>query len=336
MGLSVPRPDPSAPPNFGSDLTYKIKTHVDVSYAADSGGNIVPGSQSSVVTSRTGDTHLPEFLLNFMQATQTDYGIYGVSLPDLSYQETDANTHTGDPTAVANPLQSGYAPGRAYMPHYGAATIDSTGQCVGTAAITGGTIGYRPLDNQTVTDTKVNAWYQQLVAANAAGRLPKEVADTAGDMYSMFFRGVGAWPSPNGSLFNVAPPIWHNIKMAFCANGTIKSTQLVPNADDGNATAPVYQSYMPDLYLYLDGRMVSDAGHTSSSPVQGGNFVNFSNIPGLNPANNAYDYCDVSQRGNGGNPWNVSVPPLTTGDPRPRFVRYCDDPTSWFDETYAP
>lgn len=95
---------------------------------------------------------------------------------------------------------------------------------------------------------------------------------------------------------------------------------------------------MPDLYLYLDGTMVDQIGKPASGPVQKGNFINFSNIPRLGgDAGTAYDYCNIDQRGNGGNPWNVSVPPLGRNEAgtRPNSVRYCDD-MSYFEDTSSP
>ncbi|MFJ3979248.1 hypothetical protein [Streptomyces sp. NPDC090021] len=81
---------------------------------------------------------------------------------------------------------------------------------------------------------------------------------------------------------------------------------------NGDANPPngiVYQSYMPDLYVYVDGKMTDNLGRPSSSRVQAGSWVNFSNIPGVNSdKGNAYGKCDVTIRRNGGNPWNVGIP----------------------------
>ncbi|MBM9504146.1 golvesin C-terminal-like domain-containing protein [Actinacidiphila acididurans] len=334
MQFSVPRPDLSKTPdqNYAADTSYKQKTHIDVTYAVDANGNVFSGSQSAVVTSRTGTTELPDWLVAFVAGVQTDYGI---PIPDLSYDEVDANTYTGDPTHVPNPLVTGTAPGQAYMPHVSAPQVDSTGKCVAVKSISGGSIGYRPLDTQSGrTDANFSAWVGQIRNAVNAGRMPPQMATTATDFYNMFFRG---WGDTNGSLFNGAPPIWQQVDMAFCSDGTVKSTQTVPNGDDSPENSLVAQSYMPNLYLYLDGKMVDQTGHPTTKPVQTGDFVNFSNIPGVNSdAGNAYDNCNITERGNGGNPWNIGPPaPGTSQNATPRHLIYCDD-LSWYDDTYAP
>jgi len=47
-----------------------------------------------------------------------------------------------------------------------------------------------------------------------------------------------------------------------------------------------------------------------------------------------FSFCDVAARGNGGNPWNISVPPAITPT-EPHYVRYCDDKVTFMD-TYSP
>lgn len=334
MRFAVPRPDLSKTPdqNYAADTSYKIKTHIDVTYAVDSSGNVFNGSQSATVTSRTGTTELPDWLTGFVAGVQADYGI---PIPDLSYDETDANAYTGDPTHVPNPLVTGTTPGEAYMPHVSAPQVDSTGKCVAVKAISGGSIGYRPLDTQTSrTDANFSAWVAQIQSAVNAGQMPPQMATTATDFYNMFFRG---WGDTEGSLFNGAPPIWQQVAMAFCSDGTVKSVQSVPNSDDNPQNSLVAQSYMPNLYLYLDGKLVDQNGHPTTGPVQTGDFVNFSNIPGVNSdGGNAYDNCNIAQRGNGGNPWNIGPPaPGVSQNADPRHLIYCDDLT-WYDDTYAP
>ncbi|SEN19961.1 hypothetical protein SAMN05216267_1002256 [Actinacidiphila rubida] len=334
MQFSVPRPDLTKTPdqNYAADTSYKIKTHVDVTYAVDSQGNVFNGSQSAAVTSRTGTTELPDWLTGFVAGVQADYGI---PIPDLSYDEVNANAYTGDPTHVPNPLVTGTTPGEAYMPHVSGPQVDSTGKCVAVKAISGGSIGYRPLDTQSgKTDANFSAWVAQIQSAVNAGQMPPQMATTATDFSNMFFRG---WGDTEGSLFNGAPPIWQQVTTAFCSDGTVESTQTVPNGDDSPQNSLVAQSYMPSLYLYLDGKLVDQSGHPTTGPVQTGDFVNFSNVPGANSdAGNAYDNCNIVQRGNGGNPWNIGPPaPGVSQNANPRHLIYCDD-LSWYDDTYAP
>jgi hypothetical protein len=260
------------------------------------------------------------------QATVADYGKLGVALPDLSFDATDPNVY-GTQESVLNPLTSGVTPGEAYIPGTRAATIDSGGTCVDVKSISGGSIGYRLLDAQPSTDENMSAWVSQLGSLASSGKVPQEVADTAGDIYSTFFR---AWNGGiEGSLYNFAPPIWQNLSMAFCADGSVKSTQASADSDDTPQTGLVYQSYMPDLYLYLDGHMVDQAGQPTSKPVQYGNFKNFSNIPGVTATKGqAYGICSIDDRGNAGNPWDIEVPPTTSTGWVPKTAIYCDDLTA--------
>jgi hypothetical protein len=134
-------------------------------------------------SARTSDTAIAPFVKNFVNATVSDYGSLGVTLPDLSFTAQDANEY-GDSVYIADPLTTGTTPGRAYEPKQSAIAIDSTGRCVDTRIVSGGAIGYRMLDAQPGTDAKVSAWVNQLKALASAGKVPVEVADTAGDIYS--------------------------------------------------------------------------------------------------------------------------------------------------------
>lgn len=97
--------------------------------------------------------------------------------------------------------------------------------------ISGGSIGYRPLLAAGSTDAQVSQWVTSLKAMATAGRIPQQVADTAGDIYAMFFKAPFSTTDLSGSLFNVAPPIWQQVNMAFCADGTVKSIEAIPNSD---------------------------------------------------------------------------------------------------------
>jgi hypothetical protein len=330
MDFANARPNPTVAPSteFASDTSYKIKTHIDVWWVVGPSGSIVPGSQRAVVTNRTGTTSLPDWMRNFMNAVQSDYGI---SVPNLAYRELNANAYTGDSTSVANPLATGTTPGEAYLPHVNPTTIDPTGKCVIVHATSGGTIGYRALDDQTgATDANVNAWGNQIQADATAGSLPQQVADTAGDLYSMFFRGWSA--GGQGSLFTHAAPIWQELHLEFCANGTVVSQQATVDTDDTPIYGLVYQSYMPDLYLYYDGKMINQTGAAATSPVQIGNFSDFTVLPVTSGSGSAYGVCNIPNEGNAGNPWGVGVPvPGVSENFVPRSVTFCDDGTAYTD-----
>ncbi|WP_327287438.1 golvesin C-terminal-like domain-containing protein [Streptomyces sp. NBC_01198] len=311
LGFSNPAPPQTIDPfhSFTDDHSYKIKTHIDAQWVTGPDGKIVTGTPNVTYTPRTGDTDIAPFVKNFIQATVSDYGSLGVTLPDLSFTATDPNVY-GSTESVPNPLSTGITPGKAYIPKQNDAATDSSGRCVDTKIVSGGSIGYRMLNGQSTTDAHLNAWVNKLKDLSSAGKVPREVADTAGDIFSTFFRSG----LTNGSLFNMAPPIWQNAAIAFCVGGTVNQIQTAPDTDDDPEYGLVYQSHMPDLYLYLDGHMVNESGAAASGPVQRGDFDNFST--------GGYGGCQSVGRGNGGNPWDISLDSST--DTRPGGSGYCD------------
>ena len=109
LAFKNPTPGPTTlgPSSYSGDGSYKIKTHIEVSFVVKASGTaIVPGSEQVITTVRTGDTHLPAFVSGFMNAMQQDYGI---KPPNLQYDEMDANSFTGDTTPV-DPLGTGDCP----------------------------------------------------------------------------------------------------------------------------------------------------------------------------------------------------------------------------------
>jgi hypothetical protein len=158
LGSANAAPNPSVAPAtaFNSDSSYKIRTHIDVWWVLDSSGNLVPGSERQDVATRTGTTEIPDWVRNFAAALQTDYGI---TVPNLGYSEFNANAYSGDSTAVANPRTTGLAPEEAYLPHTSPLTVNpANGSCLIVHTESGGTIGYRPLDDLTsVTDVNMSA-----------------------------------------------------------------------------------------------------------------------------------------------------------------------------------
>ncbi|MEV5508239.1 hypothetical protein [Streptomyces orinoci] len=335
MGYAVPRPGDTIDPDnsFTDDTKHKIKTHIDAAYLIGDDGKVVPGSEDVSVRARTGSTHLPGFMLTFMKALQQDYGI---APPNLAYDEMDANVYSGNRTHVDG-LANGSTPGQAYIPNVTGPRITPGGDCLETRSISGGTIGYRPLVAQKSVQDSAAAWSKAVKAAADSGHMPQEVATLAGDIKSMFFNppnALGGSLGVDGSLFNAAPPIWQNVSLAFCANGKLKSTQTASNSDSNPSDGLVYQSYMPDLYLFEDGKAIDNAGNPSSGPVRKGDFRKFSGLPDGGP--NAYDKCDTAARGSGGNPWNITaIPLLADPNERPKFGQYCDN-KQFYDRTYTP
>ncbi|MGW2479579.1 golvesin C-terminal-like domain-containing protein [Streptomyces sp. NPDC001571] len=326
LGFAIPAPPATIDEHtFDDDRSYKIRTHIDTSYVVGPDGKIIPGSEELKDSGRTGNTEIAPFARDFIQATVKDYGSLGVTLPDLSFDAKDGNV-TGQTTHVANPLETGVTPGQAYRSGQQPTAIDSTGTCLTTKYVSGGSIGYRPLDEAPNTDAQVSAWVGKLKSLADQRSIPAEVADTAGDIYSLFFRkpALDSGGNPQGSLFNMAPPIWQNVSMGFCAGGTVKSTAAA-NIDDTPATGLVYQSYMPNLYLYLDGHMVDQNGRPANGPVQRGDFRSFSNLPLGDDHHTGYGSCGTEVKGNGGNPWSLKAVPSGFPGGTPSIPMFCDD-----------
>ncbi len=326
MGMSNQRPDPAQPASVAlkSDNSYKIKSDIDVSFVADGSGKIIPGSEGASYRVRVGNAHLPYFVTNIMKAIEADYGI---AKPDIDYTTQDAleygNVHT------AHPYADGDTPGQAYFPHFRGARLNSDNTCVDFRAVGGGVHGYRAMIAHKNINDNVKAWVDEIKANNETNYA---VRNFAGDIYSMFFKNSGD-NNVFGSMIGNAPPIWQDVAAAFCADGSVKPTHQQANKDAVPPNGIVFQSYMPDLYLYIDDKMTDNLGRPSNGRISGGDWTDFSNLPFTAPFGNAFGPCDVPHRGSGGNPWNVSPPVPIVGDGpgnRPSNVIHCDEPATEF------
>ncbi|WP_052229868.1 hypothetical protein [Streptomyces sp. CT34] len=323
MAMANPRPNPSVDPRkaFASKHDYKLKTHLDVNFVADDDGKIIDGSQEIKTNQLVGDAHIAPFVREFMHAVQKDYGI---APPDVRFDEIDANVHSGRKTKV-DPIGTGNVPGQAYISNARAPEIIENGRCVDARSVMGGVHGFRAMIAEPSVDKNVSAWVDKL---KGDSRVPAEVSRMAGDIYSMFFRYRGL-SNVAGSQIGNAPPIWQNISMAFCADGSVRSTQKADGVDTAPKRALVYSSFMPDLWLYLDGKVVDNEGRPAKGPVHRGDWKNFSNVPEVGPVGrNAFGVCDIATRGRGGNPWAMKPPVPGIGDPpskRPGAGIYCDN-----------
>jgi hypothetical protein len=295
------RPTSDARPAwFDDDNRYKIKIKSTVSFVADPAGKVVPGSEAAHYENRTGNTHLPAFFLELVNALRQDYGI---AAPDLRYTMPDLNAHDGV-WRTADPLVTGALPGRSYKNVGMAPTMfdpdpeaGNGSECVRTVNTAGGTIGYRPMLSQSGPTGAVRDW-QNRVANNPA--VPTEVKTLSADLLGMFF-STGAVPGADASIFTQSPPIWQELNFAACSDGTVRRS---------GALAPVLTaSYMPDQYLYHNGKAVDRDGRYSGSaaPVMKGDFLTFSQLPAAG-IENAYDDCGADRKERYGNPWKVSVP----------------------------
>ncbi|MFE7510295.1 hypothetical protein ACFU8I_03565 [Streptomyces sp. NPDC057540] len=336
MAMANPRPNPylSASWAFRDPNSYKIKSEVEVVYTVDhTTGKIITVSSSHDV--RIGNAHLPSFVTDFLKAVETDYGI---AKPDIDYLTKDALAYGKD--QVAHPYTDGDTPGQAYLPHFRAAQVHPDGKCLSVRAVGGGVHGYRPMIAHKYINDNVKAWVDQVKASDATNYTVRALA---GDIYSMFFKNDGS-NNAFGSMLGNAPPIWQDLAAQFCTDGSVKQFHSAPNTDRNPAWGLVYQSYMPDLYVYVDdfmtdneGRWTDKEGRRSISKVQAGDWRNFSNLPvGYG---HAYGSCNTTVRGSGGNPWGIAPPIPYVGDgpgERPTEVRHCDLPGAIFNTTMTP
>ncbi|WP_375603559.1 Tat pathway signal protein [Streptomyces sp. JHA26] len=334
MAMSNQRPDTSEPASeaFKDPNSYKIKSDVHVTFVVGEDGKIVEGSVGSDYRARVGNAHLPTFVTKIMKTIEADYGI---PAPDIDYTTQDALEY-GD-VRSSRPYADGDTPGQAYFPHFRGARLDDAKECVDFRAVGGGVHGYRAMIGHKYINDNVKAWVDEI---NSNLETNYAVKNFAGDVYSMFFKNSGSWNSNMwGSMIGNAPPIWHDISAAFCADGSVKPTHREENGDANPSNGMVYQSYMPDLYVYVDDHMTDNLGRPSSHKVSGGDWRNFSNFPATAPNGNAYGTCESYIRGSGGNPWGVDAPVPVFGDEpgnRPDWVVHCDEPENRFTVNLTP
>ncbi|MCP3754327.1 hypothetical protein [Streptomyces sp. TBY4] len=323
MGYANARPPAEIDPHssFMSDGSYKIKTHIEARYIVDPTGKIIPGTEQADVTTRTGDTHIAPFVLKMMNAIEEDYG---VPAPNLAHASIDANSWKDGASVLVTPNETGKTPGREYLPNVTAPRIVADGRCVESRSVSGGTIGYRPMVANDSVKNETVQWVERTERLAATGYLPESVRKTVGDIYSTFFKVWGPGGT-FGTLFNAAPPIWQNVSVAFCADGSVVPTARADTPSTDPHLGIVTQSWMPDLYLYLNGKAIDNAGRPTTGPASRGNFRNFSELPLSDP--HPYGFCDIGERGNSGNPWQIDA--VEGGDPTPSSGMYCDTQTRY-------
>lgn len=283
------------PASFDDDSRYKIRSKMTVSFVAGSDGKVIDGSEWAEYTNRTADTHLPQFVRDFIAAVKSDYG---VAVPDLRYSMVDANLHNGHTTKV-DPLSNGVLPGRAYAYAGIAPTVAGTAgtsgsgnTCVAANYVSGGSIGYRTMLASDGPAEAMTTW------ADALGhnvKIPSSVALLGSDIRDMFFRNGDI--IVNASSFAHAPPIWQELSANFCSDGTIHKA-------DGRDY--LRASFMPDQYLYRNGVAMTLNGTTTTStaPVMTGDFGSFSHADITSLDFPAYHLCSTIS-GRKGNPWSI-------------------------------
>ncbi|WP_228988825.1 hypothetical protein [Streptomyces sp. DH8] len=296
------RPGPTKPSYFDTDdSTYKIKSKVKVSYVAAGDGTVIEGSEDVDYDSRTADTYLPNFVMDSFKAIQKDYGI---APPNLNYSTGDLNEHDGR-TTTTDTNTTGITPGRAYAPVGKKPEITDTkgypasganAKCVSAAYTSGGSIGYRPMLGVSGVEAEVNAWRAR---ANVSGTVvPQAVRTLMSEIYNAFFKS-----GLTGSIFNQSPPIWQELNFISCSDGTIRKRR-----SENTGSAILRSSFMPNQYLYRNGRSMALDGSDVSSfePVVNGDFKGFSRVATLDGSDTPYGYRGQTS-GRGGNPRGIDL-----------------------------
>nr|BFE74623.1 hypothetical protein GCM10020092_079240 [Actinoplanes digitatis] len=281
-----------------NDDSYKLRSGMRITYVVGPDGKIVDGSADIDYHQRTADTHLPKFVMEYLRAVQSDYGI---ALPDLTYTTTNLRQYDHMYT-TAHPQLDGRAPGRSYRfagwkPIVTDATgvpVQTGGRCVVGLFSSGGVIGFRPMIGTRTPSTAMEAYHQRL--ANDAA-VPDNVATVAGEIYNMFFKwGI------DGSMFGAGPPIWQELYVRACTDGTTETIQ--PGNSGSNAKPMVQYSFMPSQYLYRNGKAMGPAGGAwpDASPINRGDFNSFTRMPGAPGGGNPFGQCNVGSPTSGGQP----------------------------------
>lgn len=301
---------------LGDPDNYKLHNRVRVFYRKTATG-IDPASVAVSFVPIAGYAKVPPFILRMVEAVEQDYGI---DPPDMTYTAENLGTYSHRDSTV-DPFAAGDVPGRAF--NFWSTTSVTSG-CISVRAVGGGTNGWKPMLNEGAVAGRFEAWKDQVGLAADSGRLPASVYDAADKVFKYFFSAqysVGP-PDPRpeyeGAPARWAPPIWIQQNFKICADD-----RLSPPA----AGEPIaYESYMPDLYVYVDGRPVNAIGGpmTGPAPIEAGDFEMFSNDPNaLSDPPSGFGICDVFTTDyRSGNPWNMGIfDKETRGD----NVGACDD-----------
>ncbi|UJW29827.1 hypothetical protein L3Q67_31985 [Saccharothrix sp. AJ9571] len=307
------------PASFDDVNRLKIRTKATISFVTGDDARIIPGTEFAEYEHRTGNSHLPPFLVELFGSLEQDYGI---TRPDLSYRMVDLHVHDGA-WRSADPSRDGKLPGRAYaegrrapeLTDASGAAAPNNASCVRAQTTGGGSTGYRPILSQSGPVNAATAWRDRI---KGDGRLPTALKDLADDVWELFFN-AGAMSGVSAAMFNDAPPIWQELNFLACVDGTVRKL---------DAWTPILRaSWMPDNYLYHRGLAINrDGARTgSAAPVLRGDWFNFTKFPGTAP-DTAYGPCrGIGQHERAGNPWEIT--PVVPTDPgaNPPFARFCSN-----------
>lgn len=304
MHFANDRPPSELDSSYLDDLgRFKQHTSLTVDYEVANGAVDI-STVSVSERHRAGATSLPPFLLDFMRALAIDYGI---AVPDMTYSVQNLTVYTHR-NSSAKPHLDGILPGRAFRSH--STSAEKSGDCMAIEAVSGSIIGWKPMLNEGGIEGEIEIWKGDVEDLADSGVLPQAVARAADEFFKVLFSSQWQWNAQYvGSPFRWAPPIWLELSLRVCADGTVRS--LGQQIGDG--------SLMPDLYLYRNGIAIDQQGAaTAGEPVLQGDFLNFSRDVFTDP--NPWGPCDFAGDRREGNPWTIGILERTsTGDE----VRLC-------------
>jgi hypothetical protein len=327
-------PNPLPPDYLDLGTNYKIRATVNLDFIVKTNGQIDPSTYTVTATNATGITEIPQFILDMFSSIQSGYGL---TEPNLTYSAKNLEYFNGASIAV-NPLGAGVAPGREYMPDL-SAQLTNNNTCLQVQDLAGGSIGWETLLTQDGPVNNANNWknlVDDLVQHNYA---PQALADLADTVIKDFFTrpligNVVPWPN-TGSIFYYSPPIWVEDHFNDCVTGSIAPAGNVDPVT--NKAQLIDNSYMPDLYLTINGQYVDKYGKpTGGAPVQTGDWTDFSETPltSLYPSSDPWNPCYIgptqtfpdgstiyfiSRRD--GNPWGLAM--LTSPGDLSSNVGFC-------------
>ena len=291
----------AAPPNplpagyLDSGTNYKIDATVNVNFVVKTNGQIDPSTYTVTATNSTGITEIPQFILDMFSSIQSGYGI---TEPNLTYSAENLEYFNGASIAV-NPLGTGLAPGREYMPDL-SVQLTNNNTCLQIQDLAGGSIGWKTLLTDDNVVNNASAWKTSVDNLVQAGSAPPALATLVDTIIKDFFTrplvwNIVPWPG-NGSIFYYAPPIWVEDHFSDCVKGSSDAITPAGNVDPTtNRAQLIDNSYMPDLYLAIDGQYVDKYGTpTGGAPVQTGDWSDFAASPlTIYPGNTPWNACYI-------------------------------------------
>jgi len=330
-------PSPLPPGYLDVGTNFKTNAAVNVDFMVKTNGQIDPASYTVTATNATGITDIPQFILDMFSSIQSGYG---TAEPNLTYSAQNLEYFNGASVAV-NPLGAGVAPGREYMPDL-SVQLTSNNKCLQIQDLAGGSDGWKPLLTQDGPVNSASSWKTSVDNLVKAGSAPQALANLADTVVKDFFTrpligNVVPWPN-TGSIFYYAPPIWVEDHFNDCVTGSTDTITPAGNVDPvTNRAQLVDNSYMPDLYLAIDGQYVDKYGQpTGGASVQTGDWSDFSETPltSLYPSSDPWNSCYIGPTttflGGGtiyfisrrdGNPWGLAM--LTSPGDLSSNVGFC-------------